>query len=40
MTDPATVIAMRRAMIGGNAGGIAGTVLGNRSLATPGGPNG
>ena len=40
MTDPATLLAMRRAMINRNAGGIAGSVLGNRSLLPPTGPNG
>ena len=35
-TDPATLLAMRRALMSGNAGGIAGTVLGNRALVPPG----
>jgi hypothetical protein len=38
-SDPATLLAMRRAMINRGAGGVAGAVLGNRTLLPPT-PNG
>jgi hypothetical protein len=39
-SDPATLLAMRRAMIGRGGGSVAGAALGNRALVPPGAPPG